>query len=128
MFGKARKIRWLEKSLMMMENRVMEKEKELYDLTQRLAQLHQLMDVVQECNDALARETRRLADNADTDDDLMNEMYSEYMAMMREHRDYSALKDENTRLWVENALLLGEVATRDPWKALEISNRFGGEG
>ena len=79
--------------------------------------------IIQECNEALARENKRLSENADLDEDMMTEMYTEYTEAMRERRQLQALEDENYRLWVENALLLGALAELAPERAAAIARR-----
>ena len=54
---------------------------------------------------------------------LLDELYGEYTTMVRQQRDYEALRDENYRLWVENTLLKAELLKFDPPKAAAIAGK-----
>lgn len=125
MFDKTRENRRLQAALMQYEGELIQKNRLLRQDMDLLKQAEQMQQVLEECNDALARENARLANNEDTDADLVDELLAEFRVLSARERDRQALEDENYQLWIENKLLLQELIVRAPLRAYEISSRFG---
>lgn len=123
LFRKTRELKRYHAALCRYEDLLMRKDSLLKEAEDMLSMIRQQMSVVEECNETLTRENKRLADNQDTDRDLLDELYGEYTTMVRQQRDYEALRDENYRLWVENTLLKAELLKFDPPKAAAIAGK-----
>ena len=121
MFEKRRRLRQQYAALCHYEDEIMRKDRVIREASVTLQEADRMQRVLEECNDALAKENKRLADNADLDQDMMTEMYTEYKDMLRKYRDYQELADENYRLWVENSLLRGALSRLAPRQAAEIA-------
>lgn len=123
MFDTRRKLRRYEAACFHYEDQLMKKNKMLKETEDLLSYVRQLNENLQECNDALTSENRRLAENADLDSDMMDEMYAEYTNMLRKDREHEKLVEENDRLWTENILLKAELLKLAPEKLKEIGHR-----
>lgn len=122
-FDRVRRLRTLQAAVMHYQDEIAKKDRVLRSCGETIQQAERMQRVLEECNDALAAENRRIGENRDLDEDMMSEMWGEYKAMLREIEDIRKLREENYRLWVENAILRGELASTRPEKAAEIAGR-----
>lgn len=123
MFKMKRTIQRYHAALCRYEDQLMKKDRLLTESENLLSYMRKRVADAEERIDALARENRRLSENADVDEDLNAELFREYTAMLRKYRDYEELQDENYRLWVENTLLKAELLKFDPPKAAAIAGK-----
>lgn len=123
MFKMKRTIQRYHAALCRYEDQLMKKDRLLTESENLLSYMRKRVADAEERIDALARENRRLSENADVDEDLNAELFREYTAMLRKYKDYEELQDENYRLWVENTLLKAELLKFDPPKAAAIAGK-----
>ncbi len=121
MFNRARKMRTMEAAIIHYEDELLKKNRLLHNCGRTMEAVENVNKVLEECNDALSKENARMAANRDEDADLVQELWAEYRVMLRQHREVETLRDENYRLWVENAILRGTLARLDPKAAAEIA-------
>lgn len=120
LFDTRRQMRRLSATCFHYEDQLMKKNTQIRETEELLRDLRGLLEVTEECNDALARENLRISENKDFDKDLMEWMYAENNEAVRKMADVARLEDENYRLWVENTLLKAELAVCRPERAYEI--------
>lgn len=120
LFDTRRQMRRLSATCCHYEDQLVKKNRTIHDLEELLRDLRNLLQVTEECNEALASENQRIAENKDFDRDLMEWMYAENNEAVRKLADVAKLEDENYRLWVENTLLRAQLAACHPERAYEI--------
>ena len=123
MFKMKRTIQRYHAALCRYEDQLLKKDRLLKESEDLLSYMRKRVSEAEERIDALARENKRQAENADVDEDLNAELFREYTAMLRKYKDYEELQDENYRLWVENTLLKAELLKFDPPKAAAIAGK-----
>lgn len=123
MFEKSRTIRRQYAALCHYEDQLRKKSNLIHETEGILQHAMDEIKALEARNEALASENRRLSENRDLDEDMMNEMYADYREMYKRQREFETLADENYRLWAENAILLGALVARDTEIAAEIARR-----
>ena len=123
MWNTRKKLRRYEAACRGYEDRLLKIEHLHHSGEQLLSLMRRDLAKVEDINDALVRENRRLSENADTDSDLVDMLYADNLDLMKQGRKVEDLEQENDKLWVENILLKAELLKLAPEKAREIGNR-----
>ena len=123
MFKMKRTIQRYHAALCRYEDQLMKKDRLLTESENLLSYMRKRLNDAEARIDALARENRRLSENADTDSDLVDMLYADNLDLMKQGRKVEDLEQENDKLWVENILLKAELLKIAPEKAREIGNR-----
>lgn len=123
MWNTRKKLRRYEAACRGYEDRLLKIEHLHHSGEQLLSMMRRDLAKVEDINDALVRENKRLAEIVDADESMMDDLWIDYRKMIEEHKDFEALRDENYRLWVENTLLKAELLKFDPPKAAAIAGK-----
>ena len=118
MFDARKKARRYEAACRGYEDRLLKLEHLHYGGEQLLSLMRKDLAEVEAANEALVRENKRLAEIVDTDESMMDDLWLDYHKMIEEYKEFEALKDENTKLWVENVMMKAELLKLAPERAV----------
>lgn len=93
------------------------------DAQAQINHMETLMENLEECNEALASENRRLAGERDWLQDVVRQMYVEMCQADKRAEEAETLDRDNQRIWQENVALREALCRLDPERARWICGR-----
>lgn len=121
MFGRQREIIRRQRELLSVYEERLKRKTELINEAEAMKlDAEARLDNVQECNDLLAWENKKISIEKDNLDDITAQLYAEWCNEGRVADRARELDRENERLWHENVILRAALARLDPEGARAI--------